>query len=104
MARGSSAVARSASASEAAGSPADISAVPSHWCAVANEGLSAIAPAGIVMGIVTGTETTKLSVAAGDYNTQIDNRIAAIRSTCRTSRWWRPTRAGPNARARMPSA
>jgi len=46
-------------------------------------GLSAVAPAGIVMGIVTGTEGTKLQVAAGDYNTKIDQRIAAIRSTCR---------------------
>ena len=45
-------------------------------------GLSAVAPAGIVMGLVTGTEGTKLQVATGDYNTQIDQRIAAIRSTC----------------------
>lgn len=45
-------------------------------------GLTAIAPAGIVMGLVTGTEGTKLQVATGDYNGQIDQRIAAIRSTC----------------------
>jgi hypothetical protein len=46
-------------------------------------GLTAIAPAGIVMGVLTGTEGTKIRVAAGDYNTQIDQRIAAIRATCR---------------------
>jgi len=46
-------------------------------------GLGAIAPAGIVMGVLTGTEGTKLQVAAGDYNAKIDQRIAAIRATCR---------------------
>jgi hypothetical protein len=46
------------------------------------QGLTAIAPAGIVMGILTGTETTKLRVAAGDYNSKIDARIAAIKARC----------------------
>ena len=46
------------------------------------QGLTAIAPAGIVMGILTGTEGTKLRVAAGDYNSKIDARIAAIKSKC----------------------
>lgn len=45
-------------------------------------GLTAIAPAGIVLGLLIGTEGTKLRVATGNYNTQIDQRIAAIRSTC----------------------
>jgi hypothetical protein len=45
-------------------------------------GASAIAPAGIVVGVLTGTEATKLTVAAGDYNNQIDARIAAIQSRC----------------------
>jgi hypothetical protein len=45
-------------------------------------GVTAIAPAGIVVGMLTGTESTKLTVAAGDYNNQIDARIAAIRSQC----------------------
>ena len=47
------------------------------------QGATAIAPAGIVVGILTGTEATKLKVAAGDYNRQIDNRIGEIRSTCK---------------------
>ncbi|HLN99916.1 MAG TPA: hypothetical protein VK208_15765 [Pyrinomonadaceae bacterium] len=45
-------------------------------------GATAIAPAGIVMGLVTGTENTKLQVATGEYNRMIDNKIAAIRKTC----------------------
>jgi hypothetical protein len=46
------------------------------------QGVTALAPAGIVMGILTGTEGTKLKVAVGDYNTKIDDRIALIKSTC----------------------
>ena len=46
------------------------------------QGATAIAPAGIVVGVLTGTETTKLQVAAGDYNAQIDARIAQIRAKC----------------------
>ena len=45
-------------------------------------GATAIAPAGIVMGLVTGTENTKLQVATGQYNIMIDNKISAIRRTC----------------------
>jgi hypothetical protein len=47
------------------------------------QGVSAITPAGIVVGALTGSEGTKLQVAAGDYNTMIDQRIAAIKSKCR---------------------
>lgn len=46
------------------------------------EGVTAITPAGIVLGILTGTETTKLKVAVGEYDKQIDKRIAQIKSTC----------------------
>ncbi len=46
------------------------------------EGVTAIAPAGIVLGILTGTESTKLQVATGDYNQMIDARIAEIRRRC----------------------
>jgi hypothetical protein len=46
------------------------------------EGVSSIAPAGIVLGILTGTENTKISVATGDYNAMIDQRIAQIKQTC----------------------
>jgi hypothetical protein len=46
-------------------------------------GATAIAPAGIVMGLVTGTENTKLQVATGEYNKMIDSKISDIRRTCR---------------------
>ena len=45
-------------------------------------GVTAIFPAGIVMGVLTGTESTKLQVASGDYNAMIDKRIAAIKAKC----------------------
>ena len=48
----------------------------------AASGVTAIAPAGIVLGILTGTEGTKLRVATGEYNKMIDQRIADIKSTC----------------------
>jgi hypothetical protein len=46
------------------------------------EGATAIYPAGLVVGVATGTEGTKLSVATGDYNQMIDARIADIRAKC----------------------
>lgn len=45
-------------------------------------GVTAIAPAGIVIGILTGTEGTKMRVAAGKYNDAIGQRIAEIKETC----------------------
>ena len=46
------------------------------------EGVTAITPAGIVIGAITGTEEVKLQVAAGDYNKMIDRRISAIKDQC----------------------
>ena len=46
------------------------------------EGVTSIIPVGAVIGIVTGTEVTKLRVAVGDYDRQIDKRIAEIKSEC----------------------
>lgn len=46
------------------------------------EGATAIYPASLVVGIITGTEGTKLDVAIGDYNNKIDARIAEIKQTC----------------------
>jgi hypothetical protein len=34
------------------------------------------------MGILTGTEGTKIQVATGEYDQAIDQRIAEIRQTC----------------------
>ena len=46
------------------------------------EGVTALVPASIVVGIVTGTEKEKLEVGTGDYNKMIDKRIAEIKQTC----------------------
>jgi hypothetical protein len=45
-------------------------------------GVTAIFPAGAVVGIVTKTEGTKLKVATGEYNKMIDKRIAEIKKEC----------------------
>ena len=45
-------------------------------------GVTAVVPAGAVIGVVTGTEGDKLQVASGEYNKTIDEKIAAIKKTC----------------------
>ena len=45
-------------------------------------GVTAIVPAGAVVGIVTKTEGTKAKVATGEYNKMIDKRIAEIKAQC----------------------
>ena len=46
------------------------------------QGVTAITPAGIVIGVVTGTEVDKLKVAVGHYNDLIDKKEAEIRAAC----------------------
>ena len=46
------------------------------------EGITAIFPAGLVLGVLTGVEGTKVKVAIGTYNKAIDKRIAEIRAAC----------------------
>jgi hypothetical protein len=45
-------------------------------------GVTAIYPAGALIGLLTGTEGTKLKVATGEYNKMIDQKIAEIKATC----------------------
>jgi hypothetical protein len=45
-------------------------------------GVTAIYPAGLVVGLLTGTEGTKLQVATGEYNKKLDAKIAQIQSEC----------------------
>jgi hypothetical protein len=45
-------------------------------------GVTSIYPAGLVLGILTGTEGTKLQVATGEYNQMLDKKIAEIQSAC----------------------
>ena len=46
-------------------------------------GLTSIAPPALVMGILTGTETSKIKVALGTYDKLIDERIKKIKETCK---------------------
>lgn len=46
------------------------------------EGVTAIYPAALVVGLVSGTEDVKYQVATGEYNQKIDARIAQIKQTC----------------------
>ena len=48
----------------------------------AAEGVSAVTPAGAVLGILTGTELTKVEVAIGVYDQKLDERIAQIKADC----------------------
>lgn len=45
-------------------------------------GVTAIYPAGLIVGLLTGTEGTKLQVATGEYNKKLDAKIAEIQSSC----------------------
>ena len=46
------------------------------------EGVTSIAPPGFILGVVTGTEKTKVKVGTGEYNKMIDKRIAEIKEKC----------------------
>jgi hypothetical protein len=45
-------------------------------------GVSMIAPIGLVAGLVTGTEKTKYEVTTGEYNKALDTKIAQIKAAC----------------------
>ena len=53
-----------------------------HVAQEAAEGITSILPAGLVVGVVTGTEKEKLRVSVGEYNKMIDKRIAEIKEKC----------------------
>jgi hypothetical protein len=63
----------------------DIRVLESEKAHVARQvvaGVTSIVPAGIVLGLVTGTTGTKLRVATGEYNKKIDERVTDIKRTC----------------------
>jgi len=45
-------------------------------------GVTAIYPAGLIVGLLTGTEGTKIQVATGEYNKKLDAKIAQIQPEC----------------------
>ena len=48
----------------------------------AAEGFTAVTPAGAIIGVLTGTELTKVEVAIGVYDERLDQRIAQIKADC----------------------
>jgi len=45
-------------------------------------GVSFIAPIGLVVGLVQGTQGTKWRVTTGEYDKALDTKIAEIKQTC----------------------
>ena len=45
-------------------------------------GVTSFFPAGLVIGVATGTEDTGIRVTSGKYNQMIDKRIAEIQAKC----------------------
>ena len=45
-------------------------------------GVSAFSPAGLVVGLASGSEDTNIRVTSGEYDKMIDERIAAIKKEC----------------------
>jgi len=65
--------------------PGDLRVLNSEKASTASKignGVSMIAPIGLVAGLVTGTEKTKYEVTTGEYNTALDTKIAQIKSAC----------------------
>ena|SRR5271168_4816860 len=45
-------------------------------------GVSMVAPIGLVVGLVQGTQGTKWRVTTGEYNKALDTKVAEIQQTC----------------------
>lgn len=65
--------------------PGDLRILTNEKATVASRignGVSMIAPIGLVEGLVTGTESTKYQVTTGEYNKALDTKIAQIHAAC----------------------
>lgn len=65
--------------------PGDLRVLQSEKAHVGQQlamGVSSVYPSSLIMGVLTGTEGTKLQVATGQYNQMIDQKIAQIEATC----------------------
>jgi hypothetical protein len=65
--------------------PGDLRLLNSEKASTASKignGISMIAPIGLVEGLVTGTEKTKYQVTTGEYNKALDTKIAQIKAAC----------------------
>ena len=65
--------------------PGDLRVLNSEKANVASmigNGISMVAPIGLVEGLVTRTEKTKFQVSTGEYNKALDTKIAQIKAAC----------------------
>ena len=65
--------------------PGDLRVLNSEKAGTASKlgnGISMVAPIGLVAGLVTGTEKTKYQVTTGEYNKALDTKIAQIKAAC----------------------
>lgn len=65
--------------------PGDLRVLNSEKASTASKignGVSMIAPIGLVAGLITGTEKTKYEVTTGEYNKALDTKIAQIKAAC----------------------
>jgi hypothetical protein len=65
--------------------PGDLRVLNSEKASTASKignGISMVAPIGLVAGLVTGTEKTKYQVTTGEYNKALDAKIAQIQAAC----------------------
>ena len=65
--------------------PGDLRVLNSEKASTASmigNGISMIAPIGLVEGLVSGTEETKYQVTTGEYNKALDTKIAQIKAAC----------------------
>jgi hypothetical protein len=65
--------------------PGDLRVLNSEKASTAarvGNGISMIAPIGLVAGLVTGTEETKYQVTTDEYNKALDTKIAQIKAAC----------------------
>jgi len=65
--------------------PGDLRVLNSEKASTASKignGISMVAPIGLVAGLVTGTEKTKYEVTTGEYNKALDTKIAQIKAAC----------------------
>jgi hypothetical protein len=68
-----------------ASAPGDLRVLNSEKASTASKignGISMVAPIGLVEGLVTGTEKTKYQVSTGEYNKALDTKIAQIKAAC----------------------
>jgi hypothetical protein len=65
--------------------PGDLRVLKSEKASVASmigNGISMVAPIGLVEGLVTRTEKTKYEVTTGEYDKALDTKIAEIKAAC----------------------